>query len=238
MTAADLPPEPPWWTPPKNSGPRRSLTRAAILAAARPILRAEGVDGLSMRRLATELGTGPASLYAHVANKDELLDLLFDQVVGEIALPEPDPARWREQFTALWTEAHETLMDNGDIARVSLGKVPLGPNAMRAAETMVVILTGAGIPAQPVAWALDAVPLYVAASAVENAIGVAQARAGNPPEEHYARVGAYFATLSPAHYPLMSTMARELAEGGRTERFAFGLDLLVRGLESHITPRR
>ena len=95
MAAPD--PEPPWWTPRKAPTPRRALSREAIVATALDVLRAEGMDAVSMRRVAAELGTGPASLYAHVTGKDELLDLLYDQVVGAIPLPEPDPARWQEQ---------------------------------------------------------------------------------------------------------------------------------------------
>ncbi|WP_026424224.1 TetR/AcrR family transcriptional regulator C-terminal domain-containing protein [Actinokineospora inagensis] len=234
MTAADQPIEPPWWTPRKNAGPRRALNREVILTAARKILRAEGIDGLSMRRLATELGTGPASLYAHVANKEELLDLLFDQVTGEVPLPEPDPTRWREQLTTLWTTAHAILIENGDIARVALGRVPLGPNALNVTELTSALLCSAGIPPQAVAWALDAMALYVASSALESAINAAMEREGTPPEEYYARVGDYMRGLPRARYPAMAEIVEELSNGDRQERFAFGLELLIRGLETHI----
>ena len=99
MAAPD--PEPPWWTPRKAPTPRRALSREAIVATALDVLRAEGMDAVSMRRVAADLGTGPASLYAHVTGKDELLDLLYDEVVGTIPLPVPDPARWQEQATQL-----------------------------------------------------------------------------------------------------------------------------------------
>src|SRR5215831_12190004 len=52
----------------------------------------------SMRRLAEELGTGAASLYWHVGSKDGLLDLVFDQLIGEEQIPDPDPPRWQEQL--------------------------------------------------------------------------------------------------------------------------------------------
>jgi len=86
---AALDPEPPWWTPRKATAPRRALSRQAIVAAALGILRAEGMDAVSMRRVASELGTGPASLYAHVANKDELLELLYDELLVSIPTVEP-----------------------------------------------------------------------------------------------------------------------------------------------------
>src|ERR1044071_2705497 len=70
----------------------------AIVRAAFDIVAREGYDALSMRRVATALDTGPASLYAHVVNKDDLDDLLIGRLCAEIVLPEPDPAAWREQI--------------------------------------------------------------------------------------------------------------------------------------------
>src|SRR3954451_19303708 len=148
------PVDPPWWTPPK--APRRhGLSRAVIVEAGLRVVRKEGIDALSMRRIATELDTGPASLYAHVANKDELLEILFDEVAGEIPLPVPDPARWREQVTQLWTDSHATMLRYGDIARFAIGHIPVGPNSMRLSETTMALLRAGGVPDQAVAWAVD-----------------------------------------------------------------------------------
>jgi AcrR family transcriptional regulator len=62
------------------------------------LLDRDGLDALSMRRGADELGTGAASLYWHVGSKDGLLDLVFDRVIGEQPIPAPDPKRWKEQL--------------------------------------------------------------------------------------------------------------------------------------------
>src|SRR3954449_4820739 len=126
-------PEPPWWTPRKAATPRRALSREAIVATALDVLRAEGMDAVSMRRVAADLGTGPASLYGHVTGKDELLDLLYDEVVGTIPLPVPDPARWREQATQLWSDCRDALARAGDIARYSLRPGAVGPDPPRVA---------------------------------------------------------------------------------------------------------
>lgn len=237
MTATDGLPEPPWWTPRKAAAPRRSLGREVIVAAALKILRADGIDGVSMRRVATELGTGAASLYAHVAHKEELLDLLFDEVVGEIPLPEPDPGRWQEQLTRLWTDSHAALARNGDIARVALGRVPLGPHAMRMAEVTMAILRSGGVPDQAVAWAVDVVGLYVAANAVEGALHADRQRAGQgDPADYYAQVDSYFRSLPPDRFPTTAALAPQLAAGTGDERFAFGLSLIVSGLAARATP--
>src|SRR6478735_4442480 len=86
-------------THPEPSRPRRrrnSLTAAEITAAARQVLIADGLDGFTMRAVATRLGAGPMALYTHVASKEELLDLVLDGLLGELAGPD-DPARpWDE----------------------------------------------------------------------------------------------------------------------------------------------
>jgi AcrR family transcriptional regulator len=76
-----------------------------IVAAAIEVLDEAGFAGLSMRRVADRLGTGAASLYAHVSGREELLELVFDALVGQAKLEEPDPARWREQLHRLMRDA-------------------------------------------------------------------------------------------------------------------------------------
>src|SRR5690606_28095546 len=74
-SAAELP-TPPWRKPRRGGRTRRPLSRDLIVETAQAVVRAEGLDAVSMRRVAQELGTGPASLYAHVSDKDELLELV------------------------------------------------------------------------------------------------------------------------------------------------------------------
>lgn len=227
--------DPPWWTP-RKSAARRSLDRAVIVEVAMEVLRTEGIDALSMRRVATELGTGPASLYAHVAHKDELLELLLDQVMGEVPLPEPDPRRWREQVTRLWVDGRAAMLRNGDIGRVALGRIPLGPHAMRISEVTMSLLRAGGVPDQSVAWAVDVVGLYVTASAVENSVNADWERRGREPGEYYAEVARYFENLPTERYPTVAALAPMLGRGDGDERFRFGLDLLVGGLAAQARP--
>ncbi len=81
--------------------PRRRSAATLIVETALELLRTEGYEATSMRRVAQALDTGPASLYVYVANRDELLDLMLDRAIAELPLPEPDPARWREQLKEL-----------------------------------------------------------------------------------------------------------------------------------------
>jgi len=236
MTAADV--EPPWWTPRKTATPRRALSREAIVATALDVLRAEGMDAVSMRRVAADLGTGPASLYAHVAGKDELLDLLYDEVVGAVPLFEPDPARWKEQVTQLWSDCRAVLAGAGDIARYSLGRVPMGPNALRISELTMSVLRSGGVPDQAVAWAVDVVGMFVTANAVEDAVTADLARKGRDPQEYYDQVHRYFAGLPADRFPITAMLVPQLMTGTGDERFRFGLELLVGGLAALATAPR
>lgn len=115
----------PWnRVPPRSSIRRRDpLNRKAIVDAA--ILDVDGLDGFTMRRVAEALGTGPASLYWHVGSKDSLLDLVFDEVVGEQDIPDADPGRWQEQLKDVARMMRVTILRHRDIVRISIGRLPL-----------------------------------------------------------------------------------------------------------------
>jgi AcrR family transcriptional regulator len=220
------------------------LARAEIVQAALRILRAEGIDAVSMRRVAAEFETGPSSLYAHVANKDELLQLMFDEMCGTIAVPVPDPARWQEQIKDLARAGHRALLDHNDLARASLATIPTGPNAMRVSEAMLGLMLAGGVPAQIAAWALDRIFLYITADAYELSVWRGHVSAAGTDKETFLRhlsadLTAYYAELPEDSYPHLRRHAAELA--GNTEgsdRFEFGLDLLVGGLAQHATTPR
>ena len=92
-------------SPPEPTGEQRACRRQEIVAAAVRIADAEGVEAVSMRRLADELGVATMTPYTHVESKDELIDLMRDAVAAEMILPEPIPEDWREALRAI---AHRT----------------------------------------------------------------------------------------------------------------------------------
>ena len=138
-------PEPPWSSL-RSKPARKALTREAIARAALAIVDAEGLGNLSMRRLAQELGTGPASLYAHVSGKDELLALLIDRVAAEMEPVEPDPERWQEQLKTYARAMRARLAAHRDLAGAALANIPTGPNALGAMEALLGIMRAADCP--------------------------------------------------------------------------------------------
>src|SRR5215472_14479813 len=146
-TTEALPPAP-WQRAPQRTARRRRdpITQEVIVVTALRILDSEGLEGLSMRRIAEELDTGAASLYWHVGSKDGLLDLLFDHVIGEQQVPEPDPERWQEQLKQVARTQRATILRHRDIVAVSLGRIPMGPHALRYSEAVLAILRAGGVP--------------------------------------------------------------------------------------------
>src|ERR1700724_1984828 len=118
---ADVP-EPPWRTA-SRAAARAPLPRDAIVSAALRVLDADGMDGLSMRRVGEEMGTGAASIYWHVRNKDQLLQLLFERVTEEAKLPEPDPARWQEQLRDFAHRMRQGRKSHPADRRTSIGRL-------------------------------------------------------------------------------------------------------------------
>jgi TetR/AcrR family transcriptional regulator, tetracycline repressor protein len=230
-------PEPPWKARPgQRARPSRvPLTREAIVDAALKVVGREGAQALSMRRIAEELGTGPASLYWHVASKDELINLMVDQVVGEIELPPPDPARWQEQLKGFALHAWGIFERYPGVAGLTLGRIPIGPNLMRQMEWTLALLRGAGIPDRIAAYAGDLFGLYLGAHGQEQAAGFSSPTGEDlPPEEIVKMIRGYFASMPPDRFPNVLATVDELVAGGPEERFELGLEVIIRGLASYI----
>jgi AcrR family transcriptional regulator len=231
-------PEPPWKAAPRGGRPARApLSQAAIVDAAFRVVDRDGAEALSMRRVAQELGTGAASLYWHVDNKDALVNLMIDRVASEVRLPEPDPARWQEQLREWLLGVREVFQRHPGIAVLTLGRIPVGPNLVRWSEWTLGLLRGAGVPDRIAAFAGDLLGLYLGATGYEATLAP-PSPAGEPvtADESVAMVRGYFASLPPDQFPNILATLDELFSGGPEERFELGLDVILRGLAYYARP--
>lgn len=226
-------PEPPWRQP-RVMRTRTPLSREAIVEAAIEALDEEGAEGLSMRRVAEKLGAGAASLYWHVPSKAALIDLILDRVGAELVLPEPDPARWQEQMKEVMRSMRAVLTRHRDLARLSLGRVPVGPNLVRTLEWQLAVMRGAGVPDRVAGLTADLIAMYVGAFAYEDASGFEAPVAEDVSHEDMASMMTdYLTSLPPDRFPNILQMVDHVMEPAREERFEFGMDVLVRGLASY-----
>jgi AcrR family transcriptional regulator len=204
------------------------LSLDSVIHAGLRVLREEGIDAVTMRRVGAELDTGPASLYVYVRNRQDLLEKMFDAVAGEVDLSEPaDPKRWREQLEHLLTSIRDAMDRHPGIARIPLANVPTGPNATRVADHVLGLLRAGEVDDRSAAWFVDVVFLYVNAAAFEASIySAAQTDEHAFQDELQSTLGE----LDPAAYPNFTALLPQLLSGNGDERFAFGLRLMINGL--------
>lgn len=221
----------PWLRAPRKPRERVHLSRDVIVDGALTLLDREGAVGFSMRKLAEELGVGAGALYWHVTNKEQLLQLVFDRVIGELPTPDPDPKRWREQIKQAARDEREMMRRHPGIAQLSFGRVPVGPNAVRYMEWHLSVLLSGGLSKRVAALAGDLLYLYIGAFSYEECIGMA-VPGGDDTTLHdfIGELREYFASLPPDRFPNLSALAGDLTTGGHDERFDFGLDVLLDGL--------
>lgn len=223
--------DPPWRTPPAKPVVKPRLSRELVVRTGLDVLLREGLDAVSMRRVAQALGTGPASLYAHVATKDELVELMLDQVLEEVPLPAPDPDRWRDQIRELLRAQVAAMQAYPGIAKVAWQvMIPIGPNALRHGEALLSLLRAGGLSLTHAAYAADALSLYTKAFAYEGSAW----RAVDPTEvaARGRQMGEYLDSMPPDAFANMQATGHLFTAETAAERFAFGLDLLLGGLTS------
>jgi AcrR family transcriptional regulator len=223
----------PWWAQRYALAARRrpranGLTLERIMAAAVGILDDEGLDALSMRRLADALGTAHTSLYRHVASRDELLVLVVDHILGELR-PAPADLSWRDQGEWLAREFRRVLLAHPAIVPLLTGGQLLGPNAMVGRERALSSLMAAGAEPEIAVHAYLNLAHFVIGSALLDTGGAARTA------QHRRAMTALFRELPPEQFPTVSALAEQLNEPDADREFEFGLCMLLDGIERQIT---
>ncbi|RSN63407.1 TetR family transcriptional regulator [Amycolatopsis sp. WAC 04182] len=218
---------------PRRRAEKPVLSQELVVKTALDLLAAEGLEAVSMRRVAQALETGPASLYAHVANKEELHELMVDHVLAFGPFPEPDPRRWVEQAKELLRDNVRALTSVPGIAKIAWAiPVPVGANALQQAEAMLSVLRAGGLDLKRALFAADALWLYAKAFAYEGAgwqhgdIDLADQ------EERGKRMVEYMASFPPGAFPNLLASGEYFTAETAQERFEFAIDLFLRGLAS------
>lgn len=211
-----------------SAGRKKPITVDAIVEAAFGIVEREGYDALTMRRVAGALETGPASLYAHVVNKEDLNDLLIGRLCAEIELPQPDPSSWREQIVSVCTQLRDRCMRYPGISLAALAVVPTNLETMRVNEGMLGIVLAGGVEPQTAAWTIDALTLYVNAFCLETSLLDRHADKEEWAVSRDELLGR-FAAL-PETFPNTKRHAAELTSGTALNRFEFTINLMIDGL--------
>ena len=135
------------WLRPERAGrgPVPEHDRARIAATAVALADADGLGAVSMRRIASLLGTGPASLYRYVDSRDELLELMADAVAGELDLSRPPSGDWRADLVALAHQLRDAYRRHPWLLDLVPGRVGIGPRAVDQLEYALAALAGVDV---------------------------------------------------------------------------------------------
>ncbi|MFE2263107.1 TetR/AcrR family transcriptional regulator C-terminal domain-containing protein [Streptomyces griseosporeus] len=208
------------------------LNRERIVRAAIELADADGLEAVSLRKVATALGVGPMRLYSYIDSKEELLDLMVDAAYAEIR---PAGDTWREVLRSLAETTRQAVHAHEWLADLLGGRPQLGPHALARGEAVVAALDGVDVDdVMPVVGAVDA---YVI-GAVRREIAERRAeRATGMDEKHWqAALGPYLErTFATGRFPALATVVRDAAHLDADATFTRGLDFLLDGIEARIS---
>jgi AcrR family transcriptional regulator len=210
-----------------------ALTRAGIVAAAIAVMQAEGLDRVTMRRLAQDLDTGAASLYVYVRNTAELHAAMLDELLAGVDLsPVTAAGDWRDRLiTVLWSYTR-ILLEQPGLAPSVLVTRPSGPAYLSLAEGILALLSAGGVAADRAAWAVDLLLHFATSTAAEQ--GTRQRTIDASDEED--AVAAALRAAPAATYPHLAAVgAEELMSGPGPDRLTWGFSVLINGVLQ--TPR-
>jgi AcrR family transcriptional regulator len=201
--------------------------RQEIAQAALALVDRDGLDALSMRRLAAEVGVGTMTLYGYFRTKEDLLDAVVDVAQGGYR-PAPPAGGWRESLRMVARDWHRGLARHPSLVQLRLRRPVLSPEAFRGTEVAMTALLDGGFPPAEAARAFRVLFLYVFATAAFNDEEVTP--------ERTREVARAAASLPDDEFPtLTAMMPRELAASmGGEEQFEYGLDVVLDGLEARL----
>ena len=207
--------------------PRIPLSKERVLRTAINLADEGGIDSLTMRKLAQELGVEAMSLYHYVAKKDDILDGIVEIVFKEIDVPSKE-AEWKTAIRQSAISAHEVLLRHPWACSLILGPAMVGPARMRYMDSLLAALREAGFSAEMTHHAYHALDSHIMGFtlwevnfpvAAEDLPGVA---------------ATFLRELPAAEYPYLAEhVEQHLMESSHAEEgeFEFGLDLILDGLE-------
>lgn len=150
----------------RGPGQRAGLTRTAVLAAARELLSEHGIDGVTMRALASALDVAPNTLYSHVQGKTAVVDALLDDLLSAVVDPGPHTPDPIAGVVAMMTSTYDVLLTRPDLVPYYLSRQGArGPEAIRLGVTLDALLARAGVAATQVVGARTALIVHAIGSA-------------------------------------------------------------------------
>jgi AcrR family transcriptional regulator len=234
-------PAPSVWIRRGRQRERPALSLGRIVSEAVKLLDEEGLEALSMRSLGTRLDAGATSLYRHVTNKDELIELVVDEVYGELRVPAVgEAAGWRDGLDECARSLRSMILRHPWVASVlgQVGLVALGPNVMRRSEDLLALFHAAGFPPGEADQAVKTLLAYVIGMTISEAAYLSMlARSGQTEQEWIDTIRPVSEQAFEDHPRMREEHAAAHLDdpaGLREKNFTYGLDRVLDGLQSRI----
>ena len=216
-----------------NRVPRNTLSRPLIVQAALALVDAEGLEALTMPRLAEELGVGTMSLYRHVDGKDDLLDAVAADVVSGVSVPRGSPDDWEGRVVGYLRALRAQALRHPALARILADRGLAAPPVLDQLETVHGILRAAGFSDLDAVRSFYSLLIYVFGSLLWEF-----------PRVHRQAPSAYAAAWNRAidgvdttTHPNLVALRDTLATSASEEQFEYGLGRLVTALRPNAKPR-
>ena len=230
------------WDPPEppTRGPRQRLTLDQVVETAMQLAGRDGVDALSMRKVAAELGVGAMSLYTYVPGRDELFELMIDRAYADRDLPDPT-LPWRAQVEAHAGEAWAMYQRHPWLVWSNLWRMPLGPHVLDAQEDLYRAVALAGLPPRETGRVAGLVESHVFGTARAAIVDTRlSATTGQSADEYWDSRSAFWGTYySRERFPTMTSLWEQGAfdsGDGTEDELRFGLGLILDGVEALAAP--
>jgi AcrR family transcriptional regulator len=207
------------------------LTSERVLEAARELVKRDGAEPLTMRRLADHLGVAPNTLYSHYSNKAALMDAVLDSLLAEIDLPNLDAMDWRDGLVALMEASRQTLLSHADLLPLLFSRPMRGQNAVRLGEDALGLLARGGVHGQHAVDALRAMLTLTFGSVVLDA------PRRHEPDPASREAESYAAFARDMGRPRMAELAGPLSRTPVEAAFETSLRWLIDGIEHGPTGR-
>jgi AcrR family transcriptional regulator len=220
-----------------RSAGREPITPDRMADAALRLVDSHGVEGLTVRALARELGVGTMTLYWYVQNKDEVLDLIGDRILAEVPAPSLD-IDWKESVRQGAAAVRAAFLRHARAVPIVVQQGALGPSALRLLDSTIGVFRAAGFSDQ------DSVDAYVVLSnLVTGFASYETSEQGGGGRSDQGRPGVemmrqYIAALPPGSFPNVVETAPLMFAADRDRRFAFAVDCMIAGFEARLNAGR
>lgn len=205
---------------------KEPLSRELIVQTAYSLLKEEGMPGMSMRKVAKALDTGPSSLYVYVKNLQELNAYVLDYGLSQLSWPSSVGGSWKDKLFGILDAYLTLLYEQPGLAELSLTTLPVGDNYLRLTEYILSSLHEGGVQSRSAAWGVDLFLFYVSSVAFE------QTTWKKNGGMQMSVIKESFLSADPARYPLIAVLKEELFSGDTAskERFRWGLEVILQGI--------